>query len=110
MAKRKGKTKSFEELLSFVETLVRDLEGGDLGLEEAMNRYSDGVKALSACRQVLDEAEKKIEILIRGADGELAAKPFDPDSSADPAPAKARKKTPRKKDTDTPEGGEGLLF
>ena len=98
---------SFEQLLARVEELVRSLESGDLGIEEAMNRYEEGMKAVHACRRVLDQAEKRIEILIRGESGALDARPFDPEKAgqAEPKPKKKAGKGRRKAKEE-----EDLLF
>jgi len=76
MAKKKP---SFEESLADLEGIITELESGELTLDKMMERYEKGVKALELCRNVLDEAEKKIEILVKSKDGELKAEPFEPD-------------------------------
>ena len=50
---------------------------GELTLDESLERYERGVKALTACRKILGEAEKKIQLLLRTAEGELKTKPFE---------------------------------
>ena len=72
------KQPKFEESLAELEAIITELEGGELPLDEMMARYEKGVKALELCRKMLDEAEKKIEILVKGEDGKLKAKPFAP--------------------------------
>jgi len=76
MAKKKP---SFEESLADLEGIITELESGELTLDKMMERCEKGVKALELCRNVLDEAEKKIEILVKSKDGELKAEPFEPD-------------------------------
>lgn len=67
-----GLEKSLEEL----ETLVEQLESGDLSLEEALQHFERGVKLTRECQAALKEAEQKVEILLKKtADGEPA--PFD---------------------------------
>lgn len=73
------KPASFEESLAQLETIMAELEGGELPLDKMMARYEKGVAALQLCRKVLDEAEKKIELLVKTKDGELETKPFEPD-------------------------------
>jgi exodeoxyribonuclease VII small subunit len=73
------KQPTFEESLADLEKIIGELEGGTLPLDKMMARYEQGVNALAKCRDVLDRAEKKIEILVKGADGKLEAKPFDAD-------------------------------
>ncbi len=73
------KPASFEESLAQLESIMAELEGGELPLDKMMARYEKGVAALQLCRKVLDEAEKKIELLVKTKDGELETKPFEPD-------------------------------
>lgn len=89
MAKKKpsagdeGCGDSFEESLATLERIVADLEGGELGLSEALARYEDGVKHLTACQQLLERAERRIELLSGvDADGNPIAEPFDDAASA----------------------------
>ena len=73
------KSASFEESLAQLETIMAELESGDLPLDKMMERYEKGVAALQLCREVLDGAEKKIELLVKTKDGELETKPFETD-------------------------------
>ena len=75
----KKKKPSFEEALAELEAIMSELESGELPLDKMMERYEKGVDALLLCRKVLDEAEKKIELLVRKKNGELEARPFDSD-------------------------------
>jgi exodeoxyribonuclease VII small subunit len=54
---------SFEESLSELEKIVAELESGKLGLSDALARYEEGVKHLKGCQQLLEMAERKIELL-----------------------------------------------
>src|SRR4051794_19326965 len=60
---------SFEESLGELEKIVAELEGGKLGLSEALARYEEGIKHLKGCQQLLEMAERKIELL-SGVDAE----------------------------------------
>lgn len=71
----------FEEALKKLEKIVEDLERGDLSLDEALKKYQDGIELSSACSQRLDNAKKKIDILIKNKKGELELKPFQEDKS-----------------------------
>jgi exodeoxyribonuclease VII small subunit len=62
---------SFEAALRALETLVTRLESGELALEEALQAYEEGVSLVRQLNERLNAAEKKIEILSRGADGAL---------------------------------------
>lgn len=66
----------FEEALQKLEGLVKRLEDGKLSLEESLQAFEEGVRLSRFCSRKLDEAEKKVEILLREADGRLTAKPF----------------------------------
>ena len=65
-------TKKFnlEKALADLEELVEELESGDLPLEKAMKKFEDGIKLTRACQTALKEAEQKIEILLKSADGD----------------------------------------
>jgi exodeoxyribonuclease VII small subunit len=56
----------FEEALGRLETIVEDLEGGQLSLEESIARYEEGMKLSRGLAKTLDEAEKRIEKLVEG--------------------------------------------
>lgn len=69
---------AFEEHLSKLEKIVDELESGDLTLDEALARYEEGVKALRRCFEVLRDAEKRVEVLLKNEDGSLSTGPFEP--------------------------------
>ena len=83
MAKKKSAQRdecaaSFEESLDELEVIVRELESGKLGLSEALARYEQGVRHLKVCQQLLERAERKIELLSgMDADGNPITEPFD---------------------------------
>lgn len=66
----------FEEGLKRLEEIVKSLEEGSLSLDEALNLFKEGIDLTQKLSRRLDEAEKKIEILVKGQNGELAAEPF----------------------------------
>ena len=67
---------SFEESLKKLETIVEQLEKGDLGLEESLKLFEEGVGLSTACKQELDTAEGKVEMLVKQRDGSLKPAPF----------------------------------
>ena len=74
----------FDQALERLEKIVREMEGEGLSLEETLKKYEEGVKLSRFCLATLDQAEKKIEILIRDAQGEVSARPFPgPGNAAD---------------------------
>ncbi len=69
----------FEISLAELEQIVGKLESGELALEENLKLFEQGIKLVRECREVLVKAERRIEILTREANGDLAARPLDPD-------------------------------
>ena len=63
--------KTFETSLTELETIVAKLEAGDLPLEVSLGLFEDGVKLVRDCRSRLSNAERRIEVLMSGEDGEL---------------------------------------
>jgi len=61
----------FDARLARLEALVADLEGGDLGLEEAMERFAEGVRLLGVCREALGQYEQRVEELSSEAEAGL---------------------------------------
>ena len=69
---------AFEESLQQLEQIVRQLEDGQLGLTESLERYETGVQHLRQCYRALETAERKIELLVGvDADGNPLTEPFD---------------------------------
>ena len=71
----------FEDALSSLETIVEKLERGELSLEGSLAAFEEGIRLSRICAKQLDEAEKKIEILIKGEDGNLKTENFSLESS-----------------------------
>jgi exodeoxyribonuclease VII small subunit len=67
---------SFEESLKKLETIVEKLEKGDLSLEESLKLFEEGVGLSAVCKKELEEAEGKVEMLIKRRDGSLKTEPF----------------------------------
>ena len=68
---------SFEESLKKLETIVEKLEKGDLALEDSLKLFEEGVGLSAACKKELDEAEGKVQKLVKQRDGSLKAEPFE---------------------------------
>ncbi len=77
MAKEK-----FEEALSKLEEIVSKLEKGDIPLEESLKLFEEGIRLSRSCNQKLDEAEKRVEILLKDREGIFKPQPFDPSTSS----------------------------
>jgi exodeoxyribonuclease VII small subunit len=75
MSKKADKAPSFEEGLEQLEQIVKDLENGDLPLEKSLELFEKGVKLSETCRKQLQEAEGKVEVLLR-KEGRIEAEPF----------------------------------
>jgi exodeoxyribonuclease VII small subunit len=75
---RKNQTppKSFEEGLKELETILNEIEGGKIGLEESLVKYERGTFLIEHCRGVLTAAEKQVEVLSKGPDGSLQSQPI----------------------------------
>ena len=67
----------FEDALKKLERIVDDLEGGSLSLDEALEKYEEGIRLSKLCAKRLEVAKKKVEILLKSEDGSMELKPFD---------------------------------
>ncbi len=67
----------FEECLQRLEKIVQQLEKGDVPLETSLTLFEEGMNLSSACRKELEQAEGKVEILLK-KNGKLQAEPFEP--------------------------------
>ena len=74
-----AKKQEFEKSLARLEEVVRKLESPQLSLDEAMKLFEEGVVLSRECQKQLEEAEGRVEILLKKADGALAAEPFEPE-------------------------------
>ena len=72
-----------EKALSDLETLVEELESGDLPLEKAMKKFEDGIKLTRNCQSALKDAEQKVEILLKSTGGEDMLEDFDVEADDD---------------------------
>lgn len=72
----------FEDALKRLEEIVRDLEKGDLMLDDALRMYEEGIRLSRKSLDILDNAEKKIEILMQEKNGAKRARPFDMEPEA----------------------------
>lgn len=108
---------TFEEALERLESIVGDLEEGQIGLAEGLARYEQGVKLLKQCYQLLETAERRIELLNRvDAAGQEECEPFDESEST--LQEKVQKRGRRRSRPATPDAvpdedamdGPGRLF
>lgn len=80
---------SFESAIGRLETIVEQMESDQLSLEDLLLRYEEGVKLVKLCSEKLQAAEKRIEIITRGAGGKPKTAAFDSDEPASHVPAAA---------------------
>ena len=78
--------KTFEASLAELETIVEQLENGDLPLEESLKLFEKGVKLSRECRERLSDAERRIEVLMKDGDGKMSLSALAPDSTANDTP------------------------
>jgi exodeoxyribonuclease VII small subunit len=65
---------SFEASLHRLEQIVKKLEAGELALDDALKLFEEGINLSQQCQKQLEEAENKVEILLKKADGKLVAR------------------------------------
>ena len=81
--KAQSKESRFEESLERLEALVQEMESGDLPLEEIIKKYEEGNRLVKLCAAKLNEAEQRIEVLMKEKDGALGLQPFAVDEDED---------------------------
>jgi exodeoxyribonuclease VII small subunit len=72
---------NLEKSLEQLESLVDELESGDLPLETAMKKFEEGIKLTRQCQSALKDAEQRVEILLKSAGGEEVLQEFDVDGT-----------------------------
>jgi exodeoxyribonuclease VII small subunit len=71
-----AESKTFEESLKELESIASELENGNLSLEDSIKKFEKGMKLSKECTDLLDKAEKKINILVKEDSGELKEETF----------------------------------
>ena len=69
--------KKFEAALARLEELVKELEQGDLPLERSLKLFEEGIKLSRICNRRLEDAERRVEILLKDEAGNIVAQPFN---------------------------------
>jgi exodeoxyribonuclease VII small subunit len=72
---------SFEESLNRLEKIVEQMERGDLPLEDSIKLFEEGMRLSAECKDQLERAEGKVQVLIRQRDGAMKAETFPPQKS-----------------------------
>ena len=96
------KKQTFEASLQELEKIVRNLENGDLALEESLKLFEDGVKLSRECQERLNQAERRIEILMRDEAGNPALQAIEPENLRDEPQSKVRKRVVFDTDDESP--------
>jgi exodeoxyribonuclease VII small subunit len=73
------KKPDFETSLKELEEIVEQLETSDLALDETLAKYEKGIKIYKQCYQILEKAEKKINILLKNSTGDIRTEEFKPE-------------------------------
>ncbi len=91
-AKKASPELNFEAAMDRLETIVEQMESGEMQLEELIVRYEEGMKLVKTCQERLASAEQRIEIITRNHAGKPVVQPFDAAGpAARPEPAAAGK-------------------
>ncbi len=69
--------KKFEAAMVRLEEIVTELESGDLELERSLKLFEEGIKLARICQKRLEEAERRVEILMKDKNGKMTANPFE---------------------------------
>ena len=90
-----GESRSFDESLRLLETIVRQLESGELPLERALDLFEQGIGLARHCQSHLEAAERRVEVLLQEKNGTVRLTPYEadatsPSSSRAAAPPPAR--------------------
>lgn len=68
--------KNFEEMMRDLEQIAKDLESGELSLDESVKKFEEGMEISKSCSKILEDAEKKITILIKDSNGDVTEENF----------------------------------
>ncbi len=85
MSQKKNSEMNFEAGLERLEKIVQELEQGDLTLDRTLKLFEEGMKLSGDCRRQLEEAETKVELLLKKGDGKMTAEPFHLDDDNQPS-------------------------
>lgn len=86
------KQQTFEASLQALEKIVRRLEDGDLPLEESLKLFEDGVRLSRECQERLNQAERRIEVLLKDEEGNPALENIDPEDLREEPRSKVKRR------------------
>ena len=81
MAKKSRKSINFETAIEELESLVEEMEQGDISLEDSLKKFERGIELTRTCQKALQDAEQKVQILIEKKQGDVISNVDDPDQS-----------------------------
>ena len=77
----------FEQVMARLETIVEELERGELPLDESLKIFEEGIRLSKTCLKMLNEAERKVEILVQDRDGKRSLRALMLDEMDDDQPS-----------------------
>ena len=95
-----GKNQTFETSLKELEKIVRRLENGELSLEESLKLFEDGVKLSRECQERLNQAERRIEVLLRDENGNPSLQPIGKEDLRDESEPQVKRRIVFSEDED----------
>lgn len=98
-----AKSKNFESSLGELERIVRKLEDGEMSLEESLKQFEEGVKLARECQERLDQAERRIEVLLKDESGSLSLQNLVPGEMREERQPKVKKRIVFDNDDDNDE-------
>lgn len=75
----------YDALVARLEKVVGELESGSLTLEQSIEKFAEGVKLAREASRKLEEAERRVELLVKSEDGQTEAVPFEPEEPRGPS-------------------------
>ncbi|WP_455200794.1 exodeoxyribonuclease VII small subunit [Kaarinaea lacus] len=81
MAKKTRKSINFETAIAELESLVEEMEQGEISLEDSLKKFERSIELTRTCQKALQEAEQKVQILIEKKEGDVITDIDDPDQS-----------------------------
>jgi exodeoxyribonuclease VII small subunit len=73
----------FEQAIARLEAIVGELENGDLPLDESLKVFEEGIRLSKSCLKILEDAERKVEVLVQDKNGKKRLHAYSPDDETD---------------------------
>ncbi len=74
---KENNEENFEQAITDLEVIIKELEGGELSLDESMEKFKKGVELSNICNKKLDEAQKSITLLVENSDNTVLEEEFE---------------------------------